>query len=155
MSRYTRTTAPASPISSPSKDSVMVFTWPRSVTLEPRGDEAEVRALHRAVDVEHRHRVVMAHYGGRGGPSEAREVCQQLRAARSGDGRCRQVMNGGKAELRRLRRDVVLRTGLGVDPEARRGLEASGERHQHIRGHVAFGETKERRLAAVDVDPDL
>ena len=151
----------------------MVLTWPRTDharaarqlvlglgddPVDLRGDEAEIGVLHRSVDVDHRRGVVVAddapaqRRGGRSRGSPAAAACRRRR--------------GAERRRRRSLRDASLYCGvcaatlycvplLGSIQNDGVRLEAAGERHQHVRCHVALGHAEQRRLAAIDVDLEL
>ena len=67
-------------------------------------------------------------------------------AAGAGDRDIFQILQGIDAVLRGLGGDRIADSGLGIEPECRRGLKASAQRDQQVGGDVALGEAHLLRL---------
>ncbi len=125
--------------------------------VDLRGHVAEVGAVDRAEYIDGRRGVVVAHDSGGDAAMNVGDVGEQLRgpAGAVGQRRVAEIVEGLETVLRGLGRNLVLRARRRVDPKAWRCLEAARERHQHIAGHVLFGEADQLCLGPIDIDIEL
>ena len=117
-------------------------------------EAAEVTTLHRAVNVNHRHDVVVRDHAHFRAAAERSHAGHDFRLRRAGasDRNIFQILQAVNNVLGRLRGDVVAHSGALVEPVSGCCLKTAAKRDEHIVGHITRGIADLLRFGAIHFD---